>query len=109
METLDKVPLELMIDICPQKSNEILKMTKLVYAGFVPQHGMEIIDTEIFFRVRTTANAGLQNLRHSGLPLRRGRFIEGNRKITAKLFPKDESQARESVEFFLKQGWKLEK
>lgn len=108
MQTLDKVPLELVIDISLPQNREIIKMTKTVYTGFVPQHGMEVIDTEIFFRVRTTANAGLQTLRHSAFPLRRGKFLEGSRRITSKLFPKDEPQLRESVEFFSKQGWIIE-
>lgn len=108
MQILDKVPLELVIDISLPQNREIIKMTKTVYAGFIPQHGMEVIDTEIFFRVRTTANAGLQTLRHSAFPLRRGKFLEGSRRITSKLFPKDEPQLRESVEFFSKQGWTIE-
>ena len=109
MQTLDKVPLELVIDICPKQNRETVTMVKTVYTGFVPQHGMEIIDTEIFFRVRTTANAGMQSLRHSGIPLRRGKFIEGNRIVTSRLFPKDEPQLRDSVEYFSKQGWRIER
>ena len=103
-----KVPLELSVEIF-FKQNQIVKMTKTVYAGFIPQHGMEIMDTEIFFRVRTTAMAGLHTLRHTAIPLKRGKFIEGNRKITSKLFPKDEISLREAVEFFTKQGWTLDK
>ena len=108
MNNLDKVPLELTIDLFLSPSRESIRMRKVLYTGFVPQHGMEIIDTEIFFRVRTTASAGLHTLRHSGFPLRKGKFIEGSRKITTKLFPKDELQLRESVEFFSKQGWTIE-
>jgi hypothetical protein len=103
-----KVPLELVLDICT-RGNQIVRLVKTVYAGFVPQHGMEIMDTEIFFRVRTTAMAGLHTLRHTASPLRRGKFIEGNRKITSKLFPKDDGQVMESVEFFTKQGWTLDR
>ena len=84
-------------------------MHKVVYTGFIPQHGMEIMDTEMFFRVRTTALAGLQNLKHTAAPLRKGRFIEGNRRVTSKLFPQDDALLRESVEFFSKNGWVLEK
>jgi len=103
-----KIPLELIVEI-NLANNQPLKLIKTVYTGFVPQHGMEIMDTEMFFRVRTTAMAGLQTLKHVALPLKKGRFIEGNRKITSKLFPKNDSQARESVEFFMKKGWTLEK
>lgn len=103
-----KTPLELSIDIISGR-NEIFTLKKLIYTGFIPQHGMEILDTEIFFRVRTTAMAGLQTLKHTATPLRRGKFIEGSRKITSKLFPKDEGMFRESVEFFIKQGWTLER
>lgn len=107
METTDKTPLELIIDI-KTKNSEIVRMQKVVYTGFIPQHGMEIMDTEMFFRVRTTALAGLQNLKHIASPLRRGKFIEGSRRITSKLFPKDDGMLRESVEFFSKNGWVLE-
>ena len=103
-----KIPLELTIDIV-HGNNQCLSLTKTVYAGFIPQHGMEIMDTEIFFRVRTTALAGLQTLRHTATPLRRGKFIEGSGKVISKLFPKDESLFRQSVEFFTKQGWKVER
>lgn len=103
-----KTPLELNIEIFYDK-NQFITLKKTVYTGFVPQHGMEILDTEIFFKVRTTAMAGLQTLKHTASPLRKGRFIEGSRKVTSKLFPKDEGLFRESVEFFTKQGWILEK
>lgn len=103
-----KIPLELSIDIV-HGNNNIITLKKTVYTGFIPQHGMDIMDTEIFFRVRTTAMAGLQTLKHTASPLRRGKFIEGSRKITSKLFPKDDSLLRESIEYFAKQGWSLER
>ena len=102
-----KTPLELNLYVT-SRSGKTVRLVKTVYAGFVPQHGMEIMDTEIFFRVRTTALAGLQGLRHVAIPLRRGKFIEGDRKITSKLFPKDDALAKESLEFFAKQGWTVE-
>lgn len=101
-----KTPLHLTLEIYYER-NVALSLSKTVYTGFIPQHGMEIIDTEIFFRVRTSAMAGLSTLNHTGSPLRRGKFIEGSRKITTKLFPKDESSLRNSVEFFTKQGWEI--
>jgi len=102
----DKIPLELNMNISLNREKTIT-MNKILYVGFVPQHGMEILDTEMFFRVRTTAMAGLQTLKHTAIPLRRGKFIEGNRKITSKMFPKDEGALRDSIEFFLKEGWNL--
>ena len=56
METNDKIPLELNLDIELDSSyrNNRVRLVKTVYASFVPQHGMELMDTEIFFRVRTT-------------------------------------------------------
>lgn len=108
MEALDKVPLELFVDIRNTNSQRDLRLVKTVYAGFIPQHGMEIMDTEIVFRVRTTALAGMQALKHSAYPLRRGRLIEGNRKIISKMFPKDDTLFEESVKYFIKQGWKIE-
>lgn len=106
MET--KTPLELVIELSLRNS-EMIRLTKVLYTGFVPQHGMEIMDTEIFFKVRTTAMAGLHTLKHTASPLRRGKFIEGNRKVTSKLFPGDEGTLRKSVEFFIKEGWKLDR
>jgi hypothetical protein len=111
METNDKIPLELNLDIELDSSyrNNRVRLVKTVYASFVPQHGMELMDTEIFFRVRTTALAGLTGLKHTAIPLRFGKFIEGNRKIISKLFPRDEALLQEAVEFFTKQGWKAER
>lgn len=103
-----KTPLELNIEIVYVNS-EVVKMKKVVYTGFIPQHGMEIMDTEMFFKVRTVAMAGLQTLKHTASPLRRGKFIEGSRMVTAKLFPKDQALVKECVEFFTKQGWIVEK
>ena len=107
MTTLDKIPLELFVDI-KTSNNEFVRMRKVVYTGFIPQHGMEILDTEIFFKIRTTAMAGLQTLKHSAFPLRKGKFVEGNRKITSKLFPRDEGLLRDSVNFFSNNGWEIQ-
>lgn len=108
MENIDKTPLELSIDI-KTKNSETIRMQKVIYTGFIPQHGMEIMDTELFFRVRTTALAGLQTLKHTAVPLRRGKFIEGSRKVVSKLFPKDDALLREALEFFSKNGWTIER
>lgn len=108
MQINEKTPLELKLDITVQ-NRSIVRLKKVLYAGFIPQHGMELMDTEIFFRVKTMAMAGLQTLKHTAFPLRRGKFIEGNRKIISKLFLKDEASVRESVEYFVKQGWEIER
>ena len=102
-----KTPIELTLDFHYERSIAVT-MKKTVYAGFTPQHGMDVMDTEIVFRVRTSAMAGLSCLRHTGTPLKRGRFVEGSRKVTSKLFPKNESALRDSVEFFMKQGWTIQ-
>lgn len=106
--TDEKIPLELNLEISGKDKNSI-RLTKVLYTGFIPQHGMDVMDTEIIFRVRTIALAGLQTLKHTASPLRKGNWVEGSRKITCKLFPKDESQYIESVEYFTKQGWKIER
>lgn len=103
----EKIPLELSLELGGNNKNTI-RLNKIIYAGFTPQHGMDIMDTEIVFRVRTIALAGLQALRHTASPLRKGNWIEGSRKVTNKLFPKDEEQYKEALEFFTKQGWKVE-
>lgn len=108
METSDKTPLVLFIDI-KTFNNDFIRMKKVLYTGFTPQHGMEVMDTEIFFKVRTTAMAGLQTLKHTAFPLTKGRFIEGNRKITSKFFPKDEGMLNDSINFFSKNGWTIER
>jgi len=104
----EKIPLELNLEIS-QEFEHPTRLTKVVYAGFVPQHGMRIIDSEIFFRVRTTALAGLQNLKHVGYPIKNGKWVEGDRRAVLKLFPRNESEHKDSIEFFIKQGWKLER
>jgi hypothetical protein len=109
METINKIPLELFVDIRSKSSQKDVRLVKVVYVGFVPQHGMEILDTEVVFKVRTTALAGLQNLKHVAYPLRRGRMIEGNRKIISKMFPKDDALLEDSVSYFIKQGWDIER
>lgn len=103
----NKIPLELSIEVVGSYKLPV-RLTKTLYAGFIPQHGMQILDTEIFFRVTTIATAGLQNLIHTATPLHKGNFIQGNRKIVSKLFPKNDQQFRESIEFFTKNGWKLD-
>lgn len=105
---MEKIPLELNLEIAG-KSKFPIRLTKTLYTGFVPQHGMEVLDTEIFFRVRTTALAGLQTLKHTANPLTNGKWIEGNRRVVTKLFPKDDDEYREAIEFFTRQGWKIER
>lgn len=112
MEKNEKIPLELNLEIemDTRKNIQRVRMTKTVYAGFIPQHGMEILDSEILFRVKTIALAGLQTLKHSGSPLRQARGqIQGSFRVVSKLRPRDEDSLRESVEYFTKEGWKLER
>jgi hypothetical protein len=104
----DRFPLELAIEISG-KYKTPQRMTKTVYAQFVPQHGMEIMDTEIIFRVKTMALAGLQALKHTASPLQKGRWVEGSRKVVTKLFPTNDEEFVQSVEFFTKQGWTVER
>lgn len=104
----DKIPLELSIEVMGSYKMPV-RLSKTLYAGFIPQHGMQIMDTEIVFRVTTIALAGLQNLRHTASPLMKNNFVQGDRKTTTKLFPKDDEQFRDSIEFFTKNGWKLER
>ena len=112
MEKNERIPLELNLEIEMDTNRHIqrVRMTKTVYAGFIPQHGMEILDSEILFRVKTIALAGLQTLKHSATPLRQGRGqIQGSYKVVSKLRPKDEGSLKESIEFFTKKGWNLER
>lgn len=106
----EKIPLELQLEIAGSQflPQSTIRLSKILYAGFIPQHGMEIVDTEIIFQVRTIALAGLSSARYTANPLRNGRWIEGNRRVVGKLFPKDEQQFKEAVDYFAKQGWKVE-
>lgn len=111
MEKIEKTPLELNLEIEMETKRNIqrIRMTKTVYAGFIPQHGMEILDSEILFRVKTIALAGLQTLKHSASPLRQARGqIQGSFRVVSKLRPRDEETLKESVEYFKKEGWKVE-
>jgi len=103
-----KIPLELSIEVLDGQRYPT-RLTKILYAGFVPQHGMQIMDTEIFFRVKTIVLAGLQTLKHTASPLMKNNFVQGDRKVTSRLFPKNDEQVRESIEFFKKNGWKLDR
>ena len=111
MQSVDRTPLELKLEISNPKflPQLAIKMSKTLYAGFVPQHGMEIVDTEIIFKVKTIPLAGLSSAIYIANPIRNGKWIEGNRKVIGKLFPRDEKQFKESVDFFSKEGWKIEK
>lgn len=58
--------LEIRIDAYDNKKS--IKMRKYLETGFIPQHGMEIIDSGIIFRVKSIALAGLQDLKHIANP-----------------------------------------
>lgn len=109
---INKTPLELQLEIEMDTKKNIrrVRLTKTVYACFIPQHGMEVLDTEIVFKVKTTALAGLHSLKHNATPLRYGKNnIQGSYRVVSKLHPKDEEQLSESLDYFSKQGWKIDR
>jgi hypothetical protein len=94
--------LELRVDSHDMKTT--VKMRKYVETGFIPQHGMEIIDSGIAFRVKSIAMAGLQELKHVANPDYRS--PQGLVKITR---APDEKWLNEKVNSFKNQGWSVVK
>lgn len=107
MQLEEKIPIELSIEI-NTRDFKTTRMKKVVYASFVPQHGMSILDTEIVFRVTTQALAGLSGLKFTAFPQRSYGKTEGSKSVTKKLTPLSYNEMEESIEFFLKKGWKAE-
>lgn len=94
--------LELRVDSHDNKT--AVKMRKYVETGFVPQHGMEIIDSGIAFRVKSIAMAGLQELKHVANPdYRSPQGLVRYTKIT------DEKWLSDKVNSFKNQGWSVVK
>lgn len=102
----NKTQLELNLEVRAD-SHEMkttVKMRKYVETGFIPQHGMEIIDSGIAFRVKSIAMAGLQELKHIANPDYRS--PQGLVRITR---THDEKWLNEKVNSFKNQGWSVVK
>jgi hypothetical protein len=78
-----------------------IKLRKYVQAAFIPQHGMEIPDSGLVFKVRTVAMAGLNDIMFFGIPESKG--LEKRTKIP------DAQWFTERVSYFKNQGWSVAK
>lgn len=81
-------------------------LTKNVEANFVPQHGMTIMIDEIPFKIKTIALAGLSGLSHVGYPVKGDWHLDFT---TRNVSQRSKSQFQDRLNFFLKNGWKINK
>lgn len=110
----EKYPIEMEIQLVSKYSgSELHFLRKTVFANFVPQHGMEIFDSGMIFKVKTIALAGLMGLRYfANLKLnKKDKVPEGDWNSVSKLkidTDNKEKTLEESVKYFKKYGWESE-
>ena len=106
IEMSNKTQLELNLEIRVDghDNKTTVKMRKYVETGFIPQHGMEIIDSGIVFRVKSIAMAGLLELKHVAIPDFRN--PQGLARMTRTA---DEKWLSDKVNSFKNQGWSVVK
>jgi hypothetical protein len=106
IEMSNKTQLELNLEIRVDghDNKTAVKMRKYVETGFVPQHGMEIIDSGIVFRVRSIAMAGLSELKHVANP-----DFRNPQGLTRMSRTADEKWLSDKVNSFKNQGWSVVK
>jgi hypothetical protein len=99
-----KHQIELTLEIYNPSHTENLtvKLRKYLLAGFVPQHGMEIPDSGLVFKVRTVAMAGLNEVIFFGVP-------ETKMGLVKRTKIPDTQWLTERVSFFKNQGWSVVK
>lgn len=100
----DKRPIELNmeLELRARQDNDVLKLTKVVEANFVPQHGMVVMVDEIPFRVKTLALANLNGLTHVAYPV----TTKGIKFISRNDSHKGKEWFTSRSEHFKKLGWK---
>ncbi len=100
----DKRPIELNmeLELRARQDNDVLKLTKVVEANFVPQHGMVVMVDEIPFRVKTLALANLNGLTHVAYPV----TTKGIKFISRNDSQKGKEWFTSRSEHFKKLGWK---
>jgi hypothetical protein len=106
MSNKTQLELNLEIRVDGHDDKKEVKMRKYVETGFVPQHGMEIIDSGIVFRVKSIAMAGLQELKHIANP--DFRTPQGLRRIS-RMTDTDEKWLNDKINSFKNQGWSVVK
>ena len=99
-----KHQIELTLEVYNQSRSEniAVKLRKYLLAGFVPQHGMEIPDSGLVFKVRKVAMAGLNEVAFFGVP-------ETNMGLVKRTKIPDAQWLTETVSFFKNQGWSVVK
>lgn len=102
----DKRPIELSmeLELRSREDNELLKLTKVVEANFVPQHGMVVMVDEIPFRVKTISLAGLSGLKHVAYPV----TTKGIKFMSRNDGTKGKDWFSSRTEHFKKLGWKAD-
>ncbi len=100
-----KTQLELNVDITNDSHKDIkrVRLRKYVEANFVPQHGMEIVDSGVIFQVKTIALAGLSGLKHVAFPS----HITENRHLFSRTREPNEKWLSDLVNQFKNQGWSV--
>ena len=103
---LEKTQLEFSVEIIndSRSGQKRIKLRKYMEAGFVPQHGMEILDSGILFRVKSIPLAGLTGLTHVAYP-----SPQENKRLFLRSEQPNEKWLNESVNSLKIQGWSVVK
>lgn len=106
IEMSNKTQLELNLEIRvdAHDNKTAVKMRKYVETGFIPQHGMEIVDSGIIFRVKSIAMAGLQELKHIANP-----DFRTPQGLTRMSRTADTKWLSDKIDSLKKQGWSVVK
>lgn len=95
------IELSMELELRSREQNEVLKLTKVVEANFVPQHGMVVMVDEIPFRVKTLSLAGLAGLKHVAYPV----TTKGIKFVARNDATKGKDWFGSRTEHFKKLGW----
>jgi hypothetical protein len=102
----EKTQLEFSVELIndTRAGQKRIKLRKYMEASFVPQHGMEILDSGIVFRVKTIPLAGLSGLMHVAHPL-----PQENKRLFLRSEQPNEKWLNECVNTLKNQGWSVVK
>lgn len=95
------VELTMELELRSREQSDVLKLTKVVEANFVPQHGMVLMVDEIPFRVKTLALANLSGLKHVAYPV----TTKGIKFVSRNDNAKGKDWFASRSEHFKKLGW----
>ena len=102
----EKTQLEFLVEIIndTRSGQKRVKLRKYMEAAFVPQHGMEILDSGIVFRVKTIPLAGLSGITHVAHPL-----PQENKRLFLRSEQPNEKWLNECLNTLKSQGWSVVK